>query len=56
MASERSERETVMCNSIEISLYLFIYMVRRTSVSARASNYVKWAELNAKKVASGNGH
>ena len=42
LASERSERDTLRGNAIEISLYLFIYlfiyMVRRTSFSARASN------------------
>ncbi len=44
LASERSERDTIRGNSIEISLYLFIYLsvygVRETSVFARASNYV----------------
>ena len=42
LASERSKRDTLRCNAIEVSLYLFIYlficMVRRTSFSARASN------------------
>ena len=42
LASERSERDTLRGNAIEISLYLFIYlfiyMVHRTSFSARASN------------------
>ncbi len=44
LASERSERDTLRGNAIEISLYLFIYLsvygVRETSVFARASNYV----------------
>ena len=44
LASERSERDTLRGNAIEISLYLFIYlfiyMVRRTSFFARASNYL----------------
>ena len=40
LASERSERDTLSCNAIEISLYLFIYMVRRTSFSTQASKYV----------------
>ena len=47
LVSERRVRNTLVY-SIEISLYLliflFIYEVRRTSSSARASNYVKWAE------------
>ena len=34
------ERDALRCNAIEISLYLFMYMVHRTSFSARASNYV----------------
>ncbi len=44
LASERSERDTIRGNSIEISLYIFIYLsvygVRETSVFARAFNYV----------------
>ncbi len=44
LASKRSERDTIRGNSIEISLYLFIYLsvygVRETSVFARAFNYV----------------
>ena len=40
LASERSKRDTLRCNAIEISLYLFIYIVRRTSFSARASGKV----------------
>ena len=44
LASERSEQDTLRCNAIEISLYLFIYLfiyiVRRTSFFARTSNYV----------------
>ena len=41
------KRNTIRGNSIEISLYLFIYMVRRTSFSSWASNFVKWAEISA---------
>ena len=55
----RRKRDTNRGNSIEISLYLFIYMVRRTSFSVRASNYVKWAELSVKSfetVTIANGH
>ena len=38
LASEQSERDTLRYNAIEISVYLFIYMVRATSFSARATN------------------
>ena len=39
LTSERIERDTLRCNAIEISVHLFIYMVGKTSFSARANNY-----------------
>ena len=38
LASERSEQDTLRCNAIEISVYLFIYMVRTSCFSAQATN------------------
>ena len=50
LASKRSERDTLRCNTIKISVYLFIYMVRATSFSARATN---WRASEASETLSG---
>ena len=39
LVSKRIERDTLRCNTIEISVHLFIYMVGKTSFSTRAANY-----------------